>query len=97
MYRWDALPINLLQIFYPINNTAIGGGQQNDITFNAHSQTNFTFPFEITYKKDLDPSNKILVDIATKCGFIGGSKSQITVDYKISVSDSTAQSSRTLS
>jgi len=73
------------QIFYPINNTNVGGGTETDIIFHSHSQTNFTFPFTISYKKSLDPSNKILVDIATKCGFIGGSKTQITVDYKISL------------
>ena len=73
------------QIFYPINNTKIGSGNQSDITFHAHSQTNFTFPFTIQYQKSLDPSNKILADIATKCGFIGGNKTPITVSYKITV------------
>jgi len=72
-------------IFYPINNTAIGGGSQKDITFHSHSQTNFTFPFTISYKKSLDPNNQILTDIATKCGFIGGNRSQIKVDYKITL------------
>jgi LEA14-like dessication related protein len=73
-------------VFYPINNTALGGGTQTDITFHSHSQTNFTFPFTITYLKSLDPNKVILVDIATKCGFIGGTKSQITVNYKITLS-----------
>jgi len=72
-------------IFYPINNTAIGGGSQTDITFHSHSQTNFTFPFTISYKSSLDPNKEILTDIATKCGFIGGTKSQITVNYKITL------------
>jgi hypothetical protein len=73
------------QVFYPINNTDMGGGDETDITFHAHSQTNFTFPFTISYQKSLDPSNKILVDIATKCGFIGGNKTPISVNYKITV------------
>jgi hypothetical protein len=74
------------QIFYPINNTKLGNGNESNINFPAHSQTNFTFPIDITYQTSLDPSNKILVDIATKCGFIGGgAKSQITVNYKITV------------
>jgi LEA14-like dessication related protein len=72
-------------IFYPINNTAIGGGSQTDITFHSHSQTNFTFPFTISYKKSLDPSDQILADIATKCGFINGNRSQIKVNYKITL------------
>jgi hypothetical protein len=74
------------QIFYPINNTKLGNGNESNIDFHAHSQTNFTFPIIITYQTSLDPSNKILVDIATKCGFIGGgAKTQITVNYKITV------------
>jgi len=73
-------------IFYPINNTKLGNGNESNINFPAHSQTNFTFPIDITYQTSLDPSNKILVDIATKCGFIGGgAKSQITVNYKITI------------
>lgn len=72
-------------IFYPINNTAIGGGNETDISFKSHSQTNFTFPFTIAYQKSLDPNNQILTDIATKCGFIGSTKSPITVDYKITL------------
>jgi hypothetical protein len=74
------------QIFYPINNTKLGNGNLSNIDFHAHSQTNFTFPIVIVYQTSLDPSNKILVDIATKCGFIGGgAKTQITVNYKITV------------
>jgi len=73
------------EIFYPINNTNVGGGTESDITFHAHSQTNFTFPFAINYQTSLDPNNKIITDIATKCGFIGGSKSQISVNYKITL------------
>lgn len=85
--NYFAVSFNKIQanIFYPINNTDIGGGNATDITFRSHSQTNFTFPFTIAYQKSLDPNNKILVDIATKCGFIGGSRSQITVNYKITL------------
>ncbi|KAL0946645.1 hypothetical protein HGRIS_012839 [Hohenbuehelia grisea] len=73
------------EIFYPINNTDIGGGVSNDIVFNSHSQKNFTFPFAINYKMQNDPSNKVLVDLATKCGFPSGVKSDIAVDYKITL------------
>ncbi|KII88353.1 hypothetical protein PLICRDRAFT_175952 [Plicaturopsis crispa FD-325 SS-3] len=73
------------EIFYPINNTAIGGGTEQNINFKSHEQTNFTFPFTIDYKTANDPSNKILLDLATKCGFIGGTKSDISVNYKITL------------
>jgi hypothetical protein len=74
----------LRQIFYPINNTAIGGGDSKNIVIKSNQQTNFTFPFAINYKTSLDPRNLILVDLATKCGVLGA-KSDITVDYKITV------------
>jgi len=73
------------EIFYPINNTPIGGGTQNNINFNSHTETNFTFPFSIVYKQSLDPGNQILTDLATRCGFLGSPKTQIKVNYKITL------------
>jgi len=72
------------EIFYPINNTAIGGGTSNNVVFGSHAQTNFTFPFSIDYKFELDPKFLILVDLATKCGVLGA-KSNINVNYKITL------------
>ncbi|KAF9500451.1 hypothetical protein BDN71DRAFT_1132317 [Pleurotus eryngii] len=69
-------------IFYPINNTLVGGGNQRDIVFKSHSEKNFTFPFDIEYKRATDPNNLILVDLASKCG----QKEDIRVTYKIRVS-----------
>ncbi|EIW85077.1 hypothetical protein CONPUDRAFT_97723 [Coniophora puteana RWD-64-598 SS2] len=73
------------QIFYPINNTLVGGGTENDITFGSHSQTNFTFPFAINYNSNLPSSNQILLDMAQKCGIPSGSPSDITVNYDITL------------
>ena len=74
------------QIFYPIENTNIGSGLITDLVFKAHETTNFTFPFTIKYKESLDPNHKIIIDIATKCGFVGSAKTNIKVNYKITVS-----------
>ncbi|CAK5277661.1 unnamed protein product [Mycena citricolor] len=73
------------QIFYPINNTAIGNGTLNNINIQSKSTTNFTFPFEIQYSTAIDPNSKILLDLATKCGVLPGATSQLTVDYKITL------------
>ncbi|KAF9013996.1 hypothetical protein BDQ17DRAFT_1396083 [Cyathus striatus] len=76
------------EIFYPTsdgNDTAIGGGNLTDVVFHSHSEQNITFPFSIDYKTSLDPQSLILVDIGTKCGVIGSSKSDITVNYKITL------------
>ncbi|KAJ6623523.1 hypothetical protein B0H10DRAFT_2010236 [Mycena sp. CBHHK59/15] len=72
------------QIFYPINDTAIGNGTANHIVFNAVTQTNFTFPFSIDYSTSIDPKNLILLDLAEKCGILG-TKSDVTVNYKITL------------
>ncbi|TFK42404.1 hypothetical protein BDQ12DRAFT_732057 [Crucibulum laeve] len=72
------------EIFYPINDTAIGGGTSNNVVFESHSQKNFPFLFAIEYKTSSDPSSKILLDLAQKCGVIG-TKSDISVSYKITV------------
>lgn len=73
------------EIFYPINNTPVGGGTQTNIDFNSHTQTNFTFPFSIIYKQSQDPGNAILTDLATKCGFLGAPKTRLKVNYKITL------------
>ncbi|KAJ3744800.1 hypothetical protein DFH05DRAFT_1397748 [Lentinula detonsa] len=76
-----------LDLTYPLdgNNTAIGNGSTSDITFHSHSNTTFTFPFEINYQFSTDPNYAILLDMASKCGILGGSQSDITIDYSIKV------------
>ncbi|TDL24861.1 hypothetical protein BD410DRAFT_744548, partial [Rickenella mellea] len=70
---------------YPINNTAIGGGEKDDITFGSHTDTTFAFPFTVTYTVANDPNKAVLTDLLTKCGIIGGVKSDISVKYKITL------------
>ncbi|KAJ7125477.1 hypothetical protein C8R43DRAFT_29726 [Mycena crocata] len=72
------------EIYYPINNTAIGNGTANNLVFESNAQTNFTFPFTIDYSTSLDPQNLILLDLAKKCGILGN-KSNLSVDYKITL------------
>ncbi|KAF8892494.1 hypothetical protein BD779DRAFT_1670187 [Infundibulicybe gibba] len=72
------------EIFYPINNTLVGGGSQSNIVFKSNAQTNITFPFTIDYDRTLDPNNQIIIDLAQKCG-ITGNKSNLTVQYKITL------------
>jgi len=68
-------------LIYPINNTPIGGGSLSNVVFKSGENTNITFPFAVNYKTSADPGGKILSDLATKCG----SKSDVTVNYKITV------------
>lgn len=41
---------------------------------------------DLTYSMTDDPNYTVLTDIANKCGLLGGSTSDITVDYAIHVS-----------
>lgn len=76
----------LSQLFYPLNNTPIGGGEMNKIDFRSHTQTNFTFPMALQYNISADPGFNILIDLAKKCGIVPGtSASDVTVNYKITV------------
>ncbi|KAF8586508.1 hypothetical protein K439DRAFT_1408619 [Ramaria rubella] len=69
---------------YPINNTAIGGGEESNVVFPSNSLTTFTFPFTIEYSQASDPQGAILTDIATKCGFLpGAAKQQLSVGYDL--------------
>ncbi|KAL0581564.1 hypothetical protein V5O48_000493 [Marasmius crinis-equi] len=70
---------------YPTGNVPLGNGNLNNVVFESNSQKNFTFPFAIDYKFSDDPSAGALLDIGTKCGLLGGSKSNIDIKYKITV------------
>ncbi|KAJ7097812.1 hypothetical protein B0H15DRAFT_822815 [Mycena belliarum] len=72
------------EIYYPINNTAIGNGTANSIVLASNAQTNFTFPFSIDYSTTLDPNGKILLDLGQKCGILG-TKTNLSVNYKITL------------
>ncbi|KIK57692.1 hypothetical protein GYMLUDRAFT_45857 [Collybiopsis luxurians FD-317 M1] len=76
-----------LDLTYPLNgsSTGIGNGNKSNVNFPSHSNTNFTFPFEIDYEFSSDPNYAILIDMAKKCGVLGGSQADLTVDYKIQV------------
>lgn len=73
------------QIFYPINNTLVGGGTLKNLEITDHKQTNFTLPFSLNYTESIDPSFAILKDIASRCGFTGGTRQNIDVNYALHV------------
>ena len=75
-----------LKLLYPINDTPVGGGIANNLDFKSRSQTNFTFPLMLTYNSTQAEANAIFSDLASKCGLTGGSKSNLNINYKITVS-----------
>jgi len=74
-----------VDVFYPIDNTPVGGGTANDVLFKSNSETNFTFPFALKYNPLNDATGQVLADIATKCGVGGGQRRDITVNYQLTL------------
>jgi len=70
------------EIFYPINNTPVGGGSTTDIVFHSRSQTSFIFPFSLSYNITEDPHGAVLADLISKCG---AEKSNLNITYKIAL------------
>ena len=64
----------------------MGGGITKNIDFKSRSQTNFTFPFTLSYNSSQAEASAIFSDLASKCGVSGGAKSNLIINYKISVS-----------
>lgn len=74
------------KLTYPVGNTDIGGGEEDNIKFNSDAKTSFTFPLTLGYSEAADPQGVALEDIAKRCGFVPGSvKEDLEVDYTITV------------
>ncbi|KAF5330855.1 hypothetical protein D9619_005616 [Psilocybe cf. subviscida] len=72
-------------IVYPIGNFPIGEGLATDVIFKSNSETNFTFPFTLSYNNTADTGSAVISDIATKCGIAGSTKQNLVVNYQISL------------
>ncbi|KAG9010087.1 hypothetical protein FRB93_004749 [Tulasnella sp. JGI-2019a] len=72
--------------FYPPLTDQVGGGSLYDVKFPSNSDTQFTFPFNITYSTTIDPNQILITDLVNKCGIkTGSTKQPLTVKYDISL------------
>ncbi|KAL1916780.1 uncharacterized protein VTP21DRAFT_5484 [Calcarisporiella thermophila] len=78
------------EAFYPVPNASagsrgvpVGGGNLTDVYFGPKSTTELNFPFSIQYTSDMPNAQAVLADIASKCGFTGGPKQKLTVNYNL--------------
>ncbi|KPV75951.1 uncharacterized protein RHOBADRAFT_52959 [Rhodotorula graminis WP1] len=72
--------------FYPTKpSDKVGGGEMNDVSIKKYSNNTLHFPFAINYTTSYDSDLSVLTDIATRCGFLGSNKRQLTVNYKVKV------------
>lgn len=53
-----------------------------EVVWRARSST-IHFPLTVNYTTAIDSNFSIITDIATKCGFVGSSASDLTVDYNV--------------
>jgi len=74
-----------VEIFYPINDVPVGGGESNDIVFKSGEQTDFTFPFKLSYRSADDPGSAVFIDLGERCGVDGRPKRDLSVNYKLTL------------
>ncbi|KAH6918377.1 hypothetical protein BKA70DRAFT_1247022 [Coprinopsis sp. MPI-PUGE-AT-0042] len=78
-----------VEIFYPIlgenPGRPVGGGEARDIEFKSGEETDFTFPFALSYKSTDDPGSAVFADLGQKCGFSGERRQNIVINYKLTV------------
>ncbi|KAG2171313.1 hypothetical protein INT43_002935 [Umbelopsis isabellina] len=72
--------------YYPTAPTVpVGGGILDDVHIASNSNSNFSFPFTITYDPSQPNGSDMMFDIAKKCGILGGTPGDITINYKLIV------------
>ncbi|KAG2180751.1 hypothetical protein INT44_003758 [Umbelopsis vinacea] len=73
-------------VYYPTAPTIpVGEGEKDNVHIGSQSITNITFPFQIEYDPAQSGSQAMMLDIFQKCGILGGAKSDLTVNYKVTV------------
>jgi len=71
-----------LDLTYPISNYPVGGGERQNINIRSNAQTNFTFPFSLSYNTSDTSGTAVLQDIVTKCE----AKQDLTINYELKLS-----------
>ncbi|CEP07553.1 hypothetical protein [Parasitella parasitica] len=71
--------------YYPTTpKISVGGGEIYNVNIRSYGLSNFTFPFSIHYDPINDEGYTMLLDIASKCGLLGGSdKEDLYIEYDL--------------
>ncbi|ODO00840.1 hypothetical protein L198_03167 [Cryptococcus wingfieldii CBS 7118] len=73
-------------VSYPGNNTNnFGGGSMSNVNFKGYTDSTFVFPFTLNYTLANDPDRTVLNDLISKCGILGTTTEDITVDYDLNL------------
>ncbi|KAI9018708.1 hypothetical protein CLU79DRAFT_284528 [Phycomyces nitens] len=74
----------IAKAYYPnYRNTSLGGGQKNNVHISSNAITNILFPFSLIIDLSLAQQQYIMTDLLGKCGFLGGQKEDIRIEYDV--------------
>ncbi|KAG0299892.1 hypothetical protein BGZ98_009674 [Dissophora globulifera] len=71
--------------YYPGYAPSIGGGNVTNVDFPSKSTEIIHFPVNATYDRHQDPGFTVIQNILTRCGLLGATDGQITINYDIKV------------
>ncbi|KAG0217893.1 hypothetical protein BGX33_009192, partial [Mortierella sp. NVP41] len=69
--------------YFPGYAPALGGGNVTHVSFPSKSTRNVQFPISVAYDRHMDPGFTVVQNILSKCGILGGSDGQLTINYDI--------------
>ncbi|KAI8090442.1 hypothetical protein BDF21DRAFT_411286 [Thamnidium elegans] len=75
--------IRTIAYYHTAPKVPVGGGVIHNVNIKSYGISNFTFPFSIEYNPIKDEGYAMLIDIATKCGLLGGESQDLTIDYDL--------------
>ncbi|KZT52705.1 hypothetical protein CALCODRAFT_501972 [Calocera cornea HHB12733] len=73
------------KLFYPGFSPQLGSGSVSNVQFKSGTATTFLFPIALNYSTTADPSLGLLTSLGEKCGLGGAQKSDINVNFSITL------------
>ncbi|KAK3842761.1 MAG: hypothetical protein J3R72DRAFT_442361 [Linnemannia gamsii] len=73
--------------YFPGFKAALGGrGNVTNVDFPSHSTQSIQFPISVAYDRHQDPGLRIIKTILSKCGILGGTVHELTINYDVMAS-----------
>ncbi|KAF9127447.1 hypothetical protein BGW39_005848 [Mortierella sp. 14UC] len=76
-----------IEAYFPGFRAALGGkGNVTNVHFPSHSIQSIQFPIQVAYDRHQDPGLNIIKDVLQKCGILGGTSHNMTINYDVMAS-----------
>ncbi|KAF9912313.1 hypothetical protein EC991_000205 [Linnemannia zychae] len=73
-----------IDAYFPGFRAALGGkGNVTDVHFPSHSTQAIQFPIQVAYDRHQDPGLNLIKDVLQKCGILGGTTHNMTINYDV--------------